>query len=218
MPGETRWRTSRPCIGRRETKRLRPHLVKLLPAKRADPNAAGGDSRWCVGTGAADPAVDRRKSRGRTAIVDALLVAAAPVDQPLPEKIATPKRVLLPKELDQFNNNRLGREGAWRALQTTAARRARRVRPARQQTRLAPSCHQQYRCRYAVGQRPEPVHPPSIGRPPGNRSTWSRSTNSEITELANHELHKPNPLAPSASSHLWLPVVWFSCRRRGTER
>ena len=125
---------------------LRPHLVKLLLASGADPNAAGGESVGALGLVPQTPRLIAEK-RGRTAIVDAL-VAAGAKDQPQPEKIVTPHRSL-PEELE---NSTLiaSAEKALAALQTTAARsREAFLRHVSKQDCV--SCHQQYLPMAAVG-------------------------------------------------------------------
>jgi ankyrin repeat protein/mono/diheme cytochrome c family protein len=125
---------------------LRPHLVRLLLASGADPNAAGGES---VGAFRLVPQTPRliAEKRGRTAIVDALIAAGAK-DQPPPEKIATPKRAL-PEELDQ-STIISSAEKALAALQATAAKsREAFLRHVSKQDCV--SCHQQYLPMAAVG-------------------------------------------------------------------
>jgi N-acyl-D-amino-acid deacylase len=125
---------------------LRPHLVKLLLASGADPNASGGES---VGALALVPQTPRliAERRGRTAIVDAL-VAAGAGDQPQLESIATPKRAL-PEPLDH-STIITAAEKALAALQRTAARsRESYVRHVSKQNCV--SCHQQYLPMAAVG-------------------------------------------------------------------
>src|SRR5262249_32260532 len=75
----------------------RAHLVRLLLASGADPNAEGGGPVGALGLVPQTPRLIAEK-RGRTAIVDAL-VAAGAKDQPRPEKIASPHRPV-PDELD----------------------------------------------------------------------------------------------------------------------
>jgi hypothetical protein len=125
---------------------LRPHLVKLLLANGADPNAAGGEP---VGAFRLVPQTPRMiaEKRGRTAIVDAL-VAAGAKDQPPPETIATPKRAL-PQELEHSTIITSAEKGL-AALQTTAASsREAFLRHVSNQDCV--SCHQQYLPMAAVG-------------------------------------------------------------------
>src|SRR5262249_56456373 len=75
-----------------------PRLVKLLLAHGADPNAAGGEPVGAFGLVPQAPRLIAEK-RGRTAIVDALVVAGAKGSPPRTEKIATPQRAL-PDEFD----------------------------------------------------------------------------------------------------------------------
>jgi ankyrin repeat protein len=125
---------------------LRPHLVKLLLASGADPNAAGGEPVGALGLVPQTPLLIAEK-RGRTAIVDAL-VAAGAKDQPPPERIATPRRAL-PEELDH-STIITSAEKALAALQATAAssREAFRRHVSKQD---CVSCHQQYLPMAAVG-------------------------------------------------------------------
>jgi ankyrin repeat protein len=125
---------------------LRSHLVRLLLASGADPNAAGGESVGALGLVPQTPRLIAEK-RGRTAIVD-VLVAAGAKDQPQPEKIATPHRKL-PEKLED-STVIASAEKALAALQTTAARsREAIVRHVSKQDCV--SCHQQYLPMAAVG-------------------------------------------------------------------
>lgn len=125
---------------------LRPHLVKLLLACGADPNAAGGETVGALGL---TPQTPRRiaEKRGRTAIVDAL-VAAGAKDEPPPDRVATPHRTL-PETLE--DSTVIGSaEKALAALQATAAKsREAFRRHANKQDCV--SCHQQYLPMAAVG-------------------------------------------------------------------
>jgi ankyrin repeat protein len=124
----------------------RPQLVKLLLAKGADPNAAGGGPVGAFGLVPQTPRLIAEK-RGRTAIVDAL-VAAGAKDQPPPERIATPHRTLPEKRED--STVIAAAEKALAALQTTAARSHEAfVRHVSKQDCV--SCHQQYLPMTAVG-------------------------------------------------------------------
>ena len=125
---------------------LRPHLVKLLLGSGADPNAAGGESVGALGLVPQTPLLIAEK-RGRTAIVDTLMAAGAK-DQPRPERIAGPRRMLL----EELEDSTLiaSTERALAALQATAARsREAFVRHASKQDCV--SCHQQYLPMVAVG-------------------------------------------------------------------
>jgi ankyrin repeat protein/mono/diheme cytochrome c family protein len=125
---------------------LRPHLVKLLLASGADPNAVGGERVGALGLAPQTPRLIAER-RGRTAIVDAL-VAAGAKEQPQPEKVATPKRPL-PDEPDD-STIITSAEKALAALQTTAARsREAFLRHVSKQDCV--SCHQQYLPMAAVG-------------------------------------------------------------------
>jgi ankyrin repeat protein len=125
---------------------LRPHLVKLLLASGADPNAAGGEAVGALGLAPQTPLLIARK-RGRTAIVDAL-VAAGAKDQPQPEKLSTPHRTL-PEQLAD-STLIASAEKALAALQTSAASsRGAFLRHASKQDCV--SCHQQYLPTAAVG-------------------------------------------------------------------
>ena len=188
---------------------LRPHLVKLLLASGADPNAAGGEPVGAFGLVPQTPRLIAEK-RGRTAIVDAL-VAAGARDQPRPEKIATPHRTL-PEELDD-STLIASAEKALAALQTTAARsREAFLRHVSKQDCV--SCHQQYLPMAAVGHA-------------RNRSIrFDQEAAREQIDLARqpHEsvlqtrVRRPNPLSSGPGSHLWLPVAWFRRRRGAAER
>src|SRR5262249_11133325 len=128
------------------TESPRPHLVKLLLANGADPNAEGGEPVAAFGLVPQTPRLIAEK-RGRTAIVDAL-VAAGAKDPPPAENHATPHRDLP----DELNDATLiaSTEKALAALQTSAARsRESFVRHARKQD--CASCHQQYLPMAAVG-------------------------------------------------------------------
>jgi hypothetical protein len=125
---------------------LRPHLVKLLLASGADPNAAGGETVGALGLAPQAPLLIALK-RGRTAIVDAL-VAAGAKDQPQPERIATPHRSL-PQQLAD-STLIASAEKALAALQSTAASsREAFLRHVSKQDCV--SCHQQYLPMAAVG-------------------------------------------------------------------
>jgi ankyrin repeat protein len=124
----------------------RPHLVKMLLAHGADPNAAGGEPVGAFGLVPQTPRLIAEK-RGRTTVVDAL-VAAGAKDPPPAEKPATPQRAL-PEELDQATLI-ASTEKALAALQTTAAKsRESFLRHASKQD--CASCHQQYLPMAAVG-------------------------------------------------------------------
>jgi ankyrin repeat protein/mono/diheme cytochrome c family protein len=125
---------------------LRPHLVKLLLASGADPNAEGGEAVGALGLAPQTPRSIAMK-RGRTAIVDALSAAGAKY-QPQPEIIAAPKRALP----EQLSDSTLiaSAEKALAALQATAARsREAFLRHVSKQDCV--SCHQQYLPMAAVG-------------------------------------------------------------------
>ena len=125
---------------------LRPHLVKLLLASGADPNAAGGEPVGAFGLVPQTPRLIAEK-RGRTAIVNAL-VAAGAKEQPRPERIVTPHRAL-PEKIE---NSTLiaAAEKALAALQTTATKsREAFLRHVSKQDCV--SCHQQYLPMAAVG-------------------------------------------------------------------
>jgi ankyrin repeat protein len=125
---------------------LRPHLVRLLLARGADPNTAGGGPVGAFGLAPQTPRLIAEK-RGRTAIVDAL-VAAGANDQPPPERIVTPHRTL-PEKLED-STVIAAAEKALAALQTTAARSHEAfVRHVSKQDCV--SCHQQYLPMTAVG-------------------------------------------------------------------
>ncbi len=125
---------------------LGPHLVKLLLAHGADPNAAGGESAAAAGLVSQTPRLIAER-RGRTAIVDAL-VAAGAKDQPQPEKIAAPHRTLPEKLAD--STVIASAEKALAALQITAASsREAFLRHVSKQDCV--SCHQQYLPMAAVG-------------------------------------------------------------------
>src|SRR5262245_58833885 len=128
------------------TESPRPQLVKLLLEHGADPNAAGGEPVGAFGLVPQTPRLIAEK-RGRTAIVDALVVAGAK-DPPRPDKIATRQRALP----DQLDHPTLiaSTEKALAALQTTAARsRESFLRHVSKQD--CASCHQQYLPMAAVG-------------------------------------------------------------------
>jgi ankyrin repeat protein len=126
--------------------RLSPHLVRLLLACGADPNAAGGEPVGALGLAPQTPRSIAEKC-GRTAIVDAL-VAAGAKDPPRPERAAAPHRTP-PEKLG--DSTIIGSaERALAALQTTAARS--RVAFLRHVSRQdCVSCHQQYLPMAAVG-------------------------------------------------------------------
>jgi hypothetical protein len=121
-------------------------LVKLLLAKGADANAAGGEPVGAFGLVPQTPRLIAEK-RGRTAIVDAL-VAAGAKEPPRSEKIATPQRVL-PERLNKATLI-ASTEKALATLQTSASKsRESFVRYVRKQD--CASCHQQYLPMAAVG-------------------------------------------------------------------
>jgi ankyrin repeat protein len=123
-----------------------PQMVKLLLAKGADPNAAGGEPVGAFGLVPQTPRLIAEK-RGRTAVVDALAAAGAK-EPPRAEKMVTPRRAL-PDELDQ-STVIASAEKALAALQTTAAKsRESFVRHVSKQD--CASCHQQYLPMAAVG-------------------------------------------------------------------
>ena len=123
-----------------------PHLVKLLLANGADPNAAGGEPVGAFGLAPQTPRLIAEK-RGRTAIVDAL-VAAGAKDPPPADMIVTPQRALP----DQLDDSTLiaAAEKALAALQTTAAQSRESFRRHVSKQDCA-SCHQQYLPMAAVG-------------------------------------------------------------------
>jgi ankyrin repeat protein len=124
----------------------RPQLVKLLLARGADPNAAGGDPIGAFGLVPQTPRLIAEK-RGKTALVDAL-VAACAKDPPRVESFAVPKRTLG----ERLDDSTLiaSVEKALAALQTTAARsRESFLRHATKQDCV--SCHQQFLPMAAVG-------------------------------------------------------------------
>ena len=111
---------------------LRPHLVKLLLACGADPNATGGESVGALGLTPQTPRLIAER-RGRTAIVDALVNAGAK-EPPLrrEDRHAASHASGKPRSID---DHRLGREGVGGVADDRGAI-ARVVPPARQQTRL----------------------------------------------------------------------------------
>src|SRR5262249_17388159 len=128
------------------TESPRPHLVKLLLANGADPNAAGGEPVGAFGRVPQPPRLTAEK-RGRTAVVDALVAAGAKAPPPV-EKTAPPRRALP----DQLGHSTLiaSAEKALAALQTSAARsRESFLRHVSKQD--CASCHQQYLPMAAVG-------------------------------------------------------------------
>jgi ankyrin repeat protein/mono/diheme cytochrome c family protein len=125
---------------------LRPHLVKLLLASGADPNAAGGETVGAFGLMPQTPRLIAER-RGRTGIVDALAAAGAK-DQPQPESIATPHRSL-PEQLAD-STLIASAEKALAALQATAAR-SREAFLQHVSKQDCVSCHQQYLPMAAVG-------------------------------------------------------------------
>jgi hypothetical protein len=141
------------------TESPRPHLVRLLLAHGADPNAAGGEPVGALGLAPQTPRLIAER-RGRTAIVDTLAAAGAkdPLHVCVParrradtqgaEKAATPQRALP----DRLDNSTLvaSTEKALAALQTTAAKsRESFLRHVSKQD--CASCHQQYLPMAAVG-------------------------------------------------------------------
>jgi ankyrin repeat protein len=125
---------------------LSSHLVRLLLVSGADPNAEGGDLVDAFGLTPQTPLLIAKK-RGPTRIVDALAAAGAK-DQPRPEPIATPRRVV-PDRIDPTAVVASAERGL-AALQTTAARsREAFLRHASKQN--CASCHQQYLPMVAVG-------------------------------------------------------------------
>jgi ankyrin repeat protein len=125
----------------------RPHLVKMLLAHGADPNAAGGEPVGSFGLVPQTPRLIAER-RGRTAVVDALAAAGAK-DPPRAEKIATPQHAL-PDRLDHTTLI-ASAEKALAALQTTAAQSRESFRRHVSNQDCA-SCHQQYLPMAAVGQ------------------------------------------------------------------
>jgi ankyrin repeat protein len=124
----------------------RPSLVKLLLANGADPNATGGEPVGAFGLLPQTPRLIAEK-RGRTAVVDALVVAGAQ-DPPLAEKVATPQRAL-PTQLDD-STLVASAEKALAALQASSARsRESFLRHVSKQD--CASCHHQYLPMAAVG-------------------------------------------------------------------
>jgi ankyrin repeat protein len=123
-----------------------PHLVRLLLASGADPNAVGGETVGALGLVPQTPRSIAEK-RGRTAIVRALADAGA-TEQPQPVSIAAPHRIL-PGNIEE-SALIASAEKALAALQTTAARsREAFLRHASKQDCV--SCHQQYLPMAAVG-------------------------------------------------------------------
>ena len=129
------------------TESPRPRLVKLLLAHGADPNAAGGEPVGAFGLVPQAPRLIAEK-RGRTAIVDALVVAGAKGSPPRTEKIATPQRAL-PDEFDTASVI-ASTEKALVALQATAAKSRESFRRHVSKQDCV-SCHQQYLPMAAVG-------------------------------------------------------------------
>jgi ankyrin repeat protein len=131
-----------------------PHLVKLLLARGADPNAVGGEPVGGFGLVPQTPRLIAEK-RGWTAIVDALVAAAAKKPPPA-QKIVTPQRAL-PLELEPSILT-ASTEKALAALQTSAAKsRESFVQHVSKQDCV--SCHQQYLPMAAVGHaRNQSVH------------------------------------------------------------
>jgi ankyrin repeat protein len=135
-----------PLLWAAGTESPRPHLVQLLLANGADPNAVGGEPVGAFGLVPQTPRLIAEK-RGRTAIVDAL-VAAGAREPPRAEKAATPHRAL-PEQLDH-STLIASTEKALAALQTTAAKsRDSFLRHVSKQD--CASCHQQYLPMAAVG-------------------------------------------------------------------
>jgi ankyrin repeat protein len=127
--------------------RLTTHLVRLLLACGADPNAASGEPVGALGLAPQTPRSIAEK-RGRTTIVD-VLAAAGAKNPPRPERVDKPHRTR-PQELDE--STIIGSaERSLAALQTTAAqsREAFRRHVSKQD---CTSCHQQYLPMAAVGQ------------------------------------------------------------------
>ncbi len=128
------------------TESRRPQLVKLLLAHGADPNAAGGEPVGAFGLVPQTPRLIAEK-RGRTPVVEALVVAGAK-DPPPAERIVRPRRAL-PEVLDDATLI-ASTEKALAALQTTAAQsRESFLRHVGKQD--CASCHQQYLPMAAVG-------------------------------------------------------------------
>jgi ankyrin repeat protein len=128
------------------TESSRPELVQLLLANGADPNAVGGESVGALGLVPQTPRLIAQR-RGRTALVNALVVAGAK-EPPRSEKVITPLRAL-PEE---FEDSMLitSTEKALAALQKTAAKsRESFLRHVSKQD--CASCHQQYLPMAAVG-------------------------------------------------------------------
>jgi ankyrin repeat protein/mono/diheme cytochrome c family protein len=122
------------------------HLVTLLLASGADPNAAGGGPVEAFGLALVTPRLIAEK-RGRTGIVGALEAAGAKQSSLL-EIIGTPKRAL-PETLDH-STLISSVEKALAALQSTAAKsRESFLRHVSKQD--CASCHQQYLPMAAVG-------------------------------------------------------------------
>lgn len=124
----------------------RADFVKLLLAKGADPNAAGGAHIAALGLTPQTPRMLAEK-RGRTAIVEALIAAGAKEPPPV-ERFAVPDR----KVPEPLTTEALtaATEQALAALQTTAAEsRQAYLRHVSHQDCL--SCHQQFLPMAAVG-------------------------------------------------------------------
>ena len=128
------------------TEKSSPQMVKLLLAKGANPNAAGGEPVGAFGLVPQTPRLIAEK-RGHTAIVDALIAAGAK-ETPGTEKRSTQLRAL-PDELDH-SLLIAATEKAIATLQSTAAQsRQAFVKHASKQDCV--SCHQQYLPMAAVG-------------------------------------------------------------------
>src|SRR5579883_623078 len=123
-----------------------PHLVKLLLANGADPNAEGGEPIDAFGLVPQTPRLIAEK-RGRTAIVNALAAVGAK-EPPRAEKIATRRRDL-PDRIDP-EIVIASTEKALAALQTTAAKSRESFRKHISKQDCV-SCHQQYLPMDAVG-------------------------------------------------------------------
>ncbi len=147
---------------------LRPHLVKLLLGSGADPNAVGGESVGALGLVPQTPRLIAEK-RGRTAIVDAL-VAAGAKDPPLtredrhaatcPAGRARSIRRSSPRPRRRWRRCKRPRpDRASRSSGTSAGKTASRATNST--------------CRWPPWAMPATGPSASIGRPPGNRSTWS---------------------------------------------
>ena len=189
---------------------LRPHLVKLLLGKRRRSECGGRRTRGRARTGAADPAVDRRKARP-----DGDRRRARRPPEPgislSPKK--SPRRNALFRERLDHSTIIASAEKALAALQTTAARsREAFVRHVSKQDCV--SCHQQYLPMAAVGHA-------------RNRSIrFDHEAAREQIDLARQpqesvlpaRVRGPGRRSSGAGSLPWLPVAWSRRRRGSAER